>query len=57
LTEPTPEAFAEGLGALLSDPDRRRQMGETGRRFVERERSLDAFRERLREGLSRLGLV
>ncbi len=56
LTEPTPDAFAEGLCALLDDPARRQLMGETARRFVVAERSLEAFRERLRQGLKRLEL-
>jgi glycosyltransferase involved in cell wall biosynthesis len=56
LTAPTVEAFSDGLRRLLADPDLRRRMGEAGRRFVEAERSLEAFRERLREGLGRLGL-
>jgi glycosyltransferase involved in cell wall biosynthesis len=55
LTEPTPEAFAEGLCRLLGNPEERQRKGETARRFVTSERSLDAFRERLREGLARLG--
>ncbi len=55
LTEPTPEAFAEGLCRLLGNPEERQRKGETARRFVTSERSLDAFRGRLREGLARLG--
>ncbi len=57
LTPPTAEAFAEALGTLLAEAGERRRMGETGRRFVEAERSVEAFRERLREGFRRLGLV
>ncbi len=57
LTDPTPDAFAEGLRRLLDDPDQRQQMGAAARRFVAAERSMDAFRSRLREGLARLGLT
>ncbi len=57
LTEPTPEAFAEGLRGLLDDPAVRQRLGETARRFVASERSLEAFRGRFREGLARLGLL
>jgi glycosyltransferase involved in cell wall biosynthesis len=57
LTDATPEAFAEGLGSLLGDAERRRTMGETARRFVASERSAGAFRSRLGEGLSVLGLA
>ncbi|MGH7408899.1 MAG: glycosyltransferase, partial [Candidatus Methylomirabilales bacterium] len=57
LTDPTPDAFAEGLRRLLDDPDQRQQMGAVARRFVASERSMDAFRSRLRDGLARLGLT
>ncbi|MGE5851031.1 MAG: glycosyltransferase family 4 protein [Candidatus Methylomirabilota bacterium] len=57
LTEATPEAFAEGLGRLLDNPEERLRMGEAARRFVAAERSRDAFRRRLGEGLRRLTLL
>jgi glycosyltransferase involved in cell wall biosynthesis len=56
LTEPTPDAFAAGLAALLADPERRRRLGEAARQHVVAERSEAAFERRLRDGLSRLGL-
>jgi glycosyltransferase involved in cell wall biosynthesis len=56
LTDPTPEAFAGGLGTLLDDPDQRQRMGEAARRFVAAERSMQVLHGRLGEGLARLGL-
>jgi glycosyltransferase involved in cell wall biosynthesis len=56
LTDPTADAFAAGLGSLLDDPDRRQRMAEAARRFVAAERSPEAFRRRLADGLERLGL-
>jgi len=57
LTDPTPDSFAGGLRTLLDDPGQRQRMGEAARRFASTERSLDAFRGRLREGLSCLGVT
>ncbi len=57
LTAPTAEAFARGLRRLLDDPAERERMGEAARRYVLTERSLEAFRERLRQGLLRLGIA
>src|ERR1700752_1645174 len=37
VTDNDERAFAKGIDALLRDPDRRRQMGEVGRRRVEQE--------------------
>ncbi len=37
---PTPQALAEGLGALLSDVQRREALGARGRSFAEREMSV-----------------
>ena len=56
LTDPTPDAFAAGLRRLLNDPGERQRMGASAHRFVALERSMEAFRRRLREGLTRLGL-
>jgi glycosyltransferase involved in cell wall biosynthesis len=56
LTDPTPEAFAGGLGTLLDDPDQRQRMGEAARRFVAAERSMQVLHGRLGKGLARLGL-
>lgn len=57
LTEPTPDAFAEGLRSLLDDPVERQRMGAAARRFVTAERAMDALQRRLAEGLARLGLT
>ena len=56
LTDPTPDAFADGLRRLLDDPGERQRMGASAHRFVALERSMQAFQGRLREGLARLGL-
>ena len=56
LTDPIPDAFAEGLRRLLDDPGERQRMGASGHRFVALERSMEAFRRHLGEGLARLGL-
>jgi len=55
-TDPTPDAFADGLRRLLDDPGERQRMGASAHRFVALERSMQAFQGRLREGLARLGL-
>jgi glycosyltransferase involved in cell wall biosynthesis len=39
-----PGALAAALGTLAADPELRRRLGEAGRRRVETEFSLDAFR-------------
>jgi glycosyltransferase involved in cell wall biosynthesis len=57
LTDPTPQAFAEGLKRLLDNPEERLRMGAAARRFVAAERSREAFRRRLGEGLARLRLL
>lgn len=47
LAEPTPDAFAEALGALIDDDHLRARIGEAGRRFVEANHTYDAHRTRL----------
>jgi len=54
LTDPSPDAFAEGLRTLLDDSGARQRMGDSAHRFVARERSMEAFRSRMRDGLARL---
>ncbi|MGP1273225.1 MAG: glycosyltransferase [Phycisphaerales bacterium] len=46
IAEQTPEAFAEHIGELLVDADRRAEMGERGRRWVLTELNPDAVSER-----------
>ena len=42
-----PEALAEAVAGLLADPDRRRAMGENGRRLVAAEYSVDTMVDRV----------
>ncbi len=46
------EAFASAIAHLLADDDRRRAMGETARRFVFEERSLEAAAAKLDDNAS-----
>jgi glycosyltransferase involved in cell wall biosynthesis len=47
LVEPdSPQALAAGLGALMSDPDRRAEMGRRGREAVRRNYTDDAMADR-----------
>ncbi len=57
LTDPTPQAYAAGLGALLEDPARRARLGAAGHRFVAAERTTEAMERRLKDGLARLGVA
>lgn len=50
-----PAALAEGLGALIDDPDRRARLGANARRRVEEQYSFEAVGERLRAFLLRDG--
>lgn len=56
---PSPDALAEALGDLLSDPARLRAMGERGREYVARSYAWDAIVTQLedvyREGIERYG--
>jgi len=47
-------AFADGLGILLKDPERRRTLGADALRFVRQERDLDHAALRLRKALEPL---
>lgn len=46
------DALVEGLGMLLDDPDRAREMGQAGRRFVETEFTWGRVVERLQNGFA-----
>lgn len=50
-------AFAEAVVALLRDPDRRRRMGEAGRRFVTDHYGWDRIVPRMRRVYEDLGVV
>ena len=56
LTEPTPDAFADGIARLLDDPALRTTMGAMARRFIAHDRTVEAFQRRLAAGLAILGL-
>ena len=47
LCEPTPQAFAEAVARLISDPVEADRMGRAGRRRVREKFSLNAFGRRL----------
>ena len=47
-----PEAVAEALLSLLTNPDRAREMGKAGSEWVKRHYSFGSFRERLQEILT-----
>ena len=48
LTQPTPEAFAEGILSALIQPDRARAIGERARQMAESKYSYDAYLARTR---------
>lgn len=43
LTEPTPDAFGEGIARLLEDPNKRHRLAENATRLAETEYSQDVF--------------
>lgn len=47
LTEPSPDAFAQGLLELINNPERRLTLGKAGKKLVEEEYSYTAFRTKL----------
>ncbi len=47
-----PESLAEAIGRLLSDPERRRRLGEKGRRVVREEYNIDAIARRHVEAIA-----
>jgi glycosyltransferase involved in cell wall biosynthesis len=46
-----PDAFVESVAALLTDPDRSRELGERGRAYIERHHSWDEQARRFRAAL------
>jgi glycosyltransferase involved in cell wall biosynthesis len=48
LTEPHPEAFAEGILTLMRDPDRARRLGRNARRLSEESYSYERYVENTR---------
>lgn len=56
LADPNPEAFAAALIRLLSDPDLRRRLGESGARLVSDRYDYRHFRQRLWDAYHLLGL-
>jgi glycosyltransferase involved in cell wall biosynthesis len=47
LTEPTPQAFSQGLLQLIQDEHLRSSLGIAGKRFIEQHHTYAAFREKL----------
>jgi glycosyltransferase involved in cell wall biosynthesis len=54
LTEPTPEDFAAGILAALSDPDRARAVGDRARELADTKYSYEAYLARTREACAHL---
>ena len=54
LTDATPESYAEGILAALSDPERARAMGARARRLAETKYSYDAYLARTRQACAYL---
>lgn len=46
LAEPNPEAFAEGLATLLTNPELCSRLGKAGKELIESKYSLNAFNEK-----------
>ena len=55
LTVPTPEDFADGILAAISDPDRAAAIGRRAGILAETKYSYEAYLSRTREAVSRLG--
>jgi glycosyltransferase involved in cell wall biosynthesis len=56
LTAATPQAFADGILAGLSDPDRARAVGSRARELAETKYSYEAYLERTREACAAIGV-
>ena len=54
LAPPTPDAIAEAVGQLLSDPDAAKVMGRSGQRWVIEHRSWDVLTDRLERSIANL---
>ncbi|MDH3637205.1 MAG: glycosyltransferase family 4 protein [Gammaproteobacteria bacterium] len=49
LAEPEPAAFAEAIGDLIAQSERRRSLGDQARHYAQREHSLEGFKKNVRE--------
>ncbi len=54
LADPTPEAFSSRLSYLLQNETERKQLGEAGKKFVEKDYSFPAFEQKLEKFYSTL---
>jgi glycosyltransferase involved in cell wall biosynthesis len=54
LTEPTPDAFAAGIVAVLTDRERARTVGESARHLAETKYSYEAYLARTRQACAHL---
>ena len=57
LTDPTPEAFAQGVLLALNDAPAARRIGEAARRLADTRYTYDAYLQRTREACAALGSV
>ena len=54
LVQPDAKAMAEGMSRLIASPEDRRQIGQSGRAYVQREFSEQRFRQRLSDFYNKL---
>jgi glycosyltransferase involved in cell wall biosynthesis len=55
LTDPTPDAFAAGILAVIEAPDRARRLGENARAVAETKYSYEAYLDRTRRAYAAMG--